>query len=340
MKDEYVRKFYKEVNQVLEGDYKIILESQRELNEDWIEYDTVKWELEEPMIDLIKSLKKNETLSFEEKVLKVYNFICMNYIYDDNVLFFFRKDNSDLDNIKYVACDWYGRVVGNQWIENRKNHNRRICYEFARFYAKAINDLIGGDDSLEAIMLGDKENTHYVVGLTGKKYSAILDLDDFNKIKDLTRIKLGLTLAGISILRDETGILQKTIDKFNEGRLNNLLEVEEVKEKLIRKDSFTTIEYFKAIIEILKKYNLDPQGFMEYMRKIVEDEEIKVDKIWKEIKGDKEKRYVRCLYFDYNNTSYLIDSVEQVTIETKKEDLDKEVFILIPEEHEYEYYGG
>lgn len=40
----------------------------------------------------------------------------------------------------------------------------------------------------------DIENTHYVVGLTGNNYSVILDQDDFNGIKDLTRLKMGLTI--------------------------------------------------------------------------------------------------------------------------------------------------
>ena len=93
----------------------------------------------------------------------------------------------------------------------RKKHNRRICYEFARFYAKAINTLIDGNNELEAFMLGLKDNTHYVVGLTGKEYSVVLDLDDFNSIKDLTRVKLGLTIKGIKILRDETGKFKKQL---------------------------------------------------------------------------------------------------------------------------------
>ena len=107
----------------------------------------------------------------------------MNYVYDDNVLYFFKKDSSDPNNIKYIAVDWYGRIIDKKWKENRKNHNRRVCYEFARFYAKAINEMLIGNDNCEAFMLGDKENLHYVVGLTGNEYSIILDPDDFNNIK-------------------------------------------------------------------------------------------------------------------------------------------------------------
>ena len=203
MKDEYIRMFYNEICEKIEGDYKIVLEPNRSIKEDWIEYDQVKWEVEEPIQKLVNKLLKDDTLSLEDKILEVYKFICLNYIYDVNVLYFFRKDISDPNNIKHIAVDWYGRIVGDKWIENRKKHNRRVCYEFARFYAKAINELIDGKENLEAFMVGDKENLHYVVGLTGEKYSIILDLDNFNNIKDLTRLKLGLTITGINILRDK-----------------------------------------------------------------------------------------------------------------------------------------
>ena len=87
MSDKYIKQFYNEINEVLEGKYKIILEPGRELNDEWIEYDKVKWEIEEQMKKLLKDLKNNNTLSFEEKILEIYKYICLNYIYDDNVLY-------------------------------------------------------------------------------------------------------------------------------------------------------------------------------------------------------------------------------------------------------------
>ena len=337
MKDEYIKSFYKEVNQALAGNYKIILEPGRNLKEDWIEYDPVKWEVEEPIQNLVEKLLKKNKLSLEEKILSIYKFICLNYIYDDNVLYFFKRDTSDINNIKYIAVDWYGRIIDEKWKENRKKHNRRVCYEFARFYAKAINELIGENDTLEAFMLGDKENTHYVVGLTGNECSIILDLDDFNKIKDLTRLKLGLTINGIKILRDNSSKFQKALENFNKDRLNDLSEVEEVKEKLKGKDN---IKYFRSVVEILKSHKIDSQGFLEYMRAIIENEEIEIEKIWKEVKGGSEKRYVRCLVFEYDDKTYLLDSVDQTLNMIDKEKLDKNIFIFDPQENLYPYYGG
>ena len=337
MNDEYIKNFYKELSQELEGDYKIIIEPNRNLTEDWIEYDQVKWELDEPIQSLVNKLLKDNTLNFEEKILKVYEFICLNYIYDVNVLYFFKRDTSDLNNIKYIAVDWYGRIIDEKWKENRKKHNRRVCYEFARLYAKAINELLRDNHNLEAVMVGDKENLHYVVGLTGNDYSVILDLDNFNKLKDLTRLKLGLTINGITILRDDFGKFQKALDNFNKDRLDELAEVKVIEEKFKGKDD---IKYFKSVIDILKKYNIDSQGFFEYMRAKIEQEKIKIEKIWKEVKGSSERRYLRCLIFSFNYKTYLLDSDEKTLSEVDKEKLDKKAFIFNPEENEYPYYGG
>ena len=185
-------------------------------------------------------------------------------------------------------------------------------------------------------MLGDKENTHYVTVLTGRDYSVILDLDDFNKIKDLTRLKLGLTINGITILRDEKGIFQKAINEFNDGRLSDIIDVKKVKKQFNENNK---IECFKKIADILKTYNIDSQGFMEYMRTIVENEGFEIEKIWKEIKGENEKRYVRCIIFEYKGKTYLIDSVEQSLNEANMDEL-KKLFVFNPQENLYNYYGG
>lgn len=337
MEDKYIKSFYNEICQKLDGDYKIILEPGRDLRENWIEYDTVKWEMEDKIKDYVDSLLPNKSLNLEEKIIKVYEFICMNYIYDANVLYFFKRDTSDLTNIKYIAVDWYGRIVGQEWIEKRKKHNRRICYEFSRFYAKAINTLIGENNKLEAFMIGDRDNTHYVVGLTGENYSIILDQDDFNSIKDLTRLKMGLTIKGIHILRDEKGIFKNVLDKFNQNRLDELKEIEEARDNLENKDF---IIYIKESIKAINKYNIDSQGFFEYIRFLIEKSGIKIEKIWKEDKNANEKRYERCLYFDFNGKTYLLDSISKNLSIIKLDDLDKNLFVFNPLENQYKYYGG
>lgn len=337
MKDEKIKKFYSMASEKLEGEYKIILEPNRVINKEWIEYDKVKWELEETLDKLVEELIQNKELSFESKLLEIYKHICLEYIYDDNVLYFFKRDESDLNNIKYIAVDWYGRIVEKQWIENRKKHNRRICYEFSRMYAKAINMILEKESTdSEAFMIGDVDNLHYMVGLVTNEYSVILDLDDFNSIKDLTRLKLGLTLKGITILEDKSNKIKNAINNFNKGKDEELKEIEIAKIKF-EKDK---IKYFTEIVNILKKYDLDFQGFCEYIRKLIENEEFKVDKIWKEVIGAKEKRYARCLIFKIDGYTYLIDSIEQIIQKIEIEKLDTKIFVLDPQENYYSYFGG
>ena len=304
MNKKYIERLYKEVEEQLDEEYKVVLEPSTNIKEDYVELDCINWELEDTMVELVDSLKNNNKLTLEEKVLEVYKFICLNYIYDDNVLFFFKK---------------------------RKNHNRRICYEFSRFFAKAINILIGNRDDIESFIIGLKDNTHYVTVISGEDYSAILDLDDFNKIKDLTRLKTGLTLDGIRILRDDKNILRNSIDKFNESRKQTLIEKGNIKEK---------IEYFNKAINTIKEYNLDSQGFNETMKKIIEDEKIDTDRLWKLEAESPEKRYVRCIGFEYESKKYIVDSVLQKMFCENDPDYDETSYIINPEEQFYEYYGG
>ena len=331
MNKKYIERLYKEVEEQLDEEYKVVLEPSTNIKEDYVELDCINWELEDTMVELVDSLKNNNKLTLEAKVLEVYKFICLNYIYDDNVLFFFKKRKDDEGNTYYIAVDWYGRIIDKNWIEKRKNHNRRICYEFSRFFAKAINILIGNRDDIESFIIGLKDNTHYVTVISGEDYSAILDLDDFNKIKDLTRLKTGLTLDGIRILRDDKNILRNTIDKFNESRKQTLIEKGNIKEK---------IEYFNKAINTIKEYNLDSQGFNETMKKIIEDEKIDTDRLWKLEAESPEKRYVRCIGFEYESKKYIVDSVLQKMFCENDPDYDETSYIINPEEQFYEYYGG
>ena len=92
MSDEYIKKFYNEVNEALEGDYKIILEPNRNLTDEWIEYDQVKWELDESLQKLVNTLLEEDTIDFEEKVLRIYKYICLFiYVYSNRLGIYIRK---------------------------------------------------------------------------------------------------------------------------------------------------------------------------------------------------------------------------------------------------------
>ena len=185
-----------------------------------ITYDKAEWKIPEEVQALVEELSQNREMSNEEKILTIYERLCKDYIYDDNLISYIQK----IDDDSFALPDWYGRDVGEEWEKNREQHKRRVCYEVSRYLAKSLSELFKDDNSFNICILWDKGLTHYFVALSSNEYSITLDLDDFNNIKDLTRIKAGLTAEGIKILHDNTGKFKRAFDKFNEGRCKDAIK--------------------------------------------------------------------------------------------------------------------
>ena len=318
-------------------------ENKEDLNEN-IVYDKTEWKISENLHRLIEELSKDYKLNNEDKILLVFKKLCENYIYDDNVISYIQK----IDDESYNLPDWYGRDIDQEWEKNREQHNRRVCYEVSRYLAEAFTELFKDEEDFNVCILWDKGLTHYFVGLTCDDYSITLDLDDFNNIKDLTRIKAGLTAQGIVILEDHKGKFKSALDKFNENRSNDAI-------KKIEREIYNTTEspnastenetykpiaeaeniyFLKNAIDILKeKYNIDSQGLYEYMKEIVD---IKLGpesrkKVWKKLNGNnKETRYIRCLVIDVNNEKYMLDVDEMLLRTFNEEELTKKDSAFIP----------
>lgn len=199
-------------------------------------------------------------------------------------------------------------------------HNRRVCYEISRNLAKALTELFKDNNTINTCILWDKDLTHYFVGLICDEYILTLDLDDFNNIKDLTRLKSELTIEGIKILEDNQGKFGKALKKFNTHKNEHAIKkIESEIENSPIKDSHNNsqieenddIVFLKNAVEILKEKGLDSQGIFEYMKEIVDinlgPESRK--KVWKKIEGknNEEIRYMRCLAIDLDNQKYIID---------------------------------
>ena len=308
-------------------------------------YDKAGWKINEEICALVDKLSQNRQLSNEEKILIIYEKLCKDYVYDDNILSYIQKSDDD----SYDLPDRYGREINGEWEKNREQHNRRVCYEVSRYLAKALIELFKDNEEFNVCILWDKSLTHYFVGLTCNEYSITLDLDNFNNIKDLTRIKTGLTAEGIVVLDDNEGKFKSVLDKFNKSRSKEAIEKIEneidndtnIPNQNIENQNFTPIEepddivFLRNAIEILKdKYNIDSQGLYEYMKEIVD---IKLGpaarkKVWKEIKGKDfdETRYIRCLILDVDNQKYIID-VDTMLLRTfDEEEFKKEDRNFIP----------
>lgn len=305
---------------------------------DNIIYDGGSWNLPETLSAFVESISKNNQMSPEDKTLAIYEKICLDYVYDDNLISYIQKKN---DNSFFVP-DEYGRKIDENWEKNREEHNRRICYEVSRYLAKSLSVLFKDRPDVNICIFWDKGLTHYFVGLSGREYSVALDLDDFTYIKDLTRIKTDLTAEGIQILEDRHGIFKSAVDKFNEGRekyatvaiekeLEKREKNEEQPEVVYSNDEEENEEmiFIQNAIEVLKeKYEIDSQGMFEYMKEIV-DTKMGAQyrkKVWKVMKGEdeQEKRHIRCLVITLKNQKYIIDVDKQILRPFSADEFDME----------------
>lgn len=287
-----------------------------------VTYDKTEWKIPNNLNHLIEAVSESSYLNNEDKILMIFEKICKTYVYDDNLISYIQK----IDDESYELPDWYGREVNQEWENNREQHNRRVCYEVSRYLAESLKEIFKDNDDYNVCIFWDKGNTHYFVGLTCKDYSITLDTDDFNNIKDLTRLKTGLTAQGIVILDDEENKFKNALDKFNENKNeDSIMKIEDdIASNTMNLNSDTenqqlnssvesdNIIFIRNAIEILKeKYNIDSQGLFEYIKEIVD---IKLGpesrkKVWKKLEGHdgKATRYIRCLVLDINNQKYIID---------------------------------
>lgn len=264
--------------------------------------------------------------SIEEKILKIYQKLCEYYTYDDNVLSYIKKNDYET----FYLPDAYGRETNATWKKNRQKHNRRNCFEVSRILAKSINEVIklsGYSRNYDVCIIWDEANTHYFVGLACNEYYLSLDLDDYTQIKDLTRMKTGLTLEGIKILEDSFDKFGTVIKKFNNDRSKSAKDhIQKKRVKLNQEyneddEKFTTsndiidsddIIFLKHTVQILKEdYNLDSAGIYEYLKEIV-DTKMGArfrKKVWKKVENEPGigTRYTRCLIVTINDNSYIID---------------------------------
>ena len=300
--------------------------------------DKTEWKIPKNIQTLVDELIKDMQISDEDKILIIFERLCKDYIYDDNVLSYMKK----IDDDKFALPDWYGRDITTDWRNNREEHNKRVCYEVSRYLAKALSELFKENDDFNTCILWDIELTHYYVGLTCSDYTITLDLDDFSHIKDLTRVKAGLTIDGIEILEDDKNKFRRALARFNKDRDKYAIKkIESEVEDVVTfnqnedQDEPDDIVFLRNAMEILsKKYNIDPQGIYEYMKEIVD---IKLgtnarEKVWKKIRRDSSQGmiYTRCLVVNVDNKKYIIDVPNRVLRQFYEKEFLKENPDFIP----------
>ena len=329
-------------------------EKEEQIGED-IVYDKVPWKISEELQEHVNELTNNDEMNTEDKILDVFDFICKNYTYDDNLISYIRK----IDDDTFTLPDWYGRDIDEEWEKNREGHNRRICFELSRYLAKSLKELLKDKKDYEVCIHWDKGLTHYFVGLTCDDYSVALDTDNFFNIKDLTRLKTDLTAEGIVILEDEKNKFKTALDKFNQNKGEHAIikiqeDIDEANENKSNEDvteieENEDVEFFKKALEVLmKKYKIDSQGIYESMKEIVDTRLGSKDreKVWKKIEGETNEstRYIRCLVLNIENQKYLIDVDQGILRPFDEKEFEEKKTHFLPYKElsrgNYDYYDG
>ncbi len=273
-------------------------------------FDTVEWKIPKEKEEFVKKLEMNEELSNEDKIITLFDELAKSYTYDDNILSYIKKIEDD----KFYLPDEYGRTVGEEWEKNRSTHNKKVCYEVSRILAKSLTEIFKEDENYDICVLWDEPLTHYQCALTCPEYTLTLDLDDFNNIKDLTRVKTGLTIEGIKVLEDPNYKFTQALQTYNKDRDKHAIK--SISNKIDKRDMDKNAEnnfvFLRNALEILKEdHELDSQGMFEYMKEIVD---IKIgpkerEKVWKkQNNGNNGNTYIRCLTVKgKKDKKYIID---------------------------------
>lgn len=323
------------------------------------EIDCTEWEIKEEIYRLVLSLKNNHQLSDEEKILILYEALSKSYVYDDNALTYLKKVSSEgkSKDPKFWVPEQYGKYVDEEWKNRRKEHNRRVCLEISRATAKAYQLLFDNGEKYNISVFLNGDILHYFVGLICDKYCITLDIDDFNNIKDMTRIKTGLTAEGIVIIRDTNDKFRNSLEEFNRTRYKTATQ--KIDEALMSSDfrrcnSENTeepekITYLRNVINILLEEDIDTAGLFEYIKEIVDNYigSSAREKVWKRlITPRKETIYTRCLIINLQGKKYIIDVDEKYIREFNESEFYEKDTVFIPYKKlsrdidEEPYYGS
>ena len=293
---EFLRKL-KEVNSLMNWNkIKVNPEETQEINNSKIKKDYVLWKEDDD--NLFYELCKDEgfeQLSTIEKILKIHFGVCKNFVFDD-FCYFLGSYNKE-KNICTIDLK-FGRNPNLVWRENRKKHNRRICYELSRYMAVRLKQFIKEESDI--FLVSDEYETHYATAYVCDDFMIIIDTDDYWKGADLNRVKLGIEIKGITIVSDEKNIVKEKLDEINKTRKSKKEFQQEIENDAVEKSK---IEWINILLEKIKI--LGDDGIFKYMCTILEMKGYEPKKIW-----EKEGTiYKETLYMRWNMDFMVINSL-------------------------------
>ena len=139
-------------------------EDKEEIHDSRIEYDYVTWKVENDLImDKITKIENINQLDLIDIILKIHCMVCEYFVFDEFCYFLGKYDREK--NICTIY-QRYGRNPDAKWIEERKKHNRRICFEFSRYVAFRIKQL--ANEECDVFLVSDEYESHYATAVISK----------------------------------------------------------------------------------------------------------------------------------------------------------------------------
>lgn len=266
-----------------------------EINDSGIKKDYISWyEDDDHIFEELCKDENFEQLSTIEKIIKIHSLVCQYFVFDD-FCYFLGTYNKE-KNICTIDAK-YGRNPNTVWRENRKKHNRRICYELSRYMAVRLKQFIKEESDI--FLVADEYETHYATVYVCDDFMIIIDTDDYWKGADLNRVKLGLEIKGITIVSDEKNIVKEKLNEINKTRKSKKEFEKEIENDPIEQ---SRIEWIHILLEKIKITGND--GIFKYMQTILEMKGYVPKKIW-----EKENTiYKESLYMRWNMKFMVINS--------------------------------
>lgn len=292
---EFVKKI-KKVNSVVNWcKIKVNPNETEEIDDSEIEKDYVYWKEDDD--HLFQELCKDENfdqLSTIEKILKIHCLVCKYFVFDDFCYFLGKYDKEK--NICTIDSR-YGRNPSSEWRENRKKHNRRICYELSRYMAVRLKQFIKEESDI--FLVSDEYETHYATAYICDDFMIIIDTDDYWKGTDLNRVKLGLEIKGITIVSDEKNIVKEKLNEINKTRKSKKEFEKEIEDDPVEESRIEWID------KLLKKNKIKgDDGIFKYMYTILKMKGYEPKKIFE----NEDTTYKESLYMRWNMKFMVINS--------------------------------
>lgn len=312
---------------------KVDPDEKEEITDSRIQKDYVKsWKIGDDSIsDKINKLDNLKQLSLIDLIIYIHFEICKYFVFDEFCYFLGKYDKER--NLSLIDKK-YGRNPSDKWIEARKKHNRRICFELSRYFAFRIKQF--NNDKCDVFLVSDEFETHFAVGVICDDFMITIDTDDYIKGADLHRVKLGLKMQGITIVSDEKQIVENAIEKVNANRKSKKTFEREAEQDIENRE---TKEWIEILLDKIKIIGND--GIFKFANMILEFKGFTTQKIW-EKQGD---IYIQTLYIPWNMGFMVINSMGIETLSEKEffDRIQEKRYIPNKDRHmvlgDYEYDG-